>query len=151
MSFWKFIAAAARIALIAFPAAPYVPPRVCSNDGQSIAMTEANQSMARIDQPRQIYLKQLPLRRLRLALGSHRFSPAFQAIGSAFWEILAQPIPRFIRFYRGLIGFSGSYFCLPSSPPNTRCPFTPACCTGSALSLGVGGDASPADGTKFFQ
>src|ERR1035438_2862031 len=31
---------------------------------------------------------------------SHRFSPVFQAIGSAFWEILAQPIPRFIRFYR---------------------------------------------------
>lgn len=113
--------------------------------------TEANQSMARIDQPRQIYLKQLTLRRLRLALGSHRFSPVFQAMGSAFWEILAQPIPRFIRFYRGLIGFSGSYFCVPGSPPNTRCPFPPACCTGSALSLGVGGDASPVDGTKFFQ
>jgi hypothetical protein len=52
---------------------------------------------------------------------------------------------------RRLIGFSGSYFCVPGSPPNTRCPFTPACCTGSALSLGGGVTPPPADGTKFFQ
>ena len=37
--------------------------------------TEMNQGMAHVDQLLQIYLKQLPLRLLRLTLGLHRFSP----------------------------------------------------------------------------
>jgi hypothetical protein len=38
-------------------------------------MTETNQGMAHVDQLLQIYLKQLPLWLLRLALGMPRFSP----------------------------------------------------------------------------
>jgi hypothetical protein len=38
-------------------------------------MTETNQGMAHVDQLLQIYLKQLPLWLLRLALGMHRFFP----------------------------------------------------------------------------
>jgi len=41
--------------------------------------TKSNQGMAHVDQLLQIYLKQLPLWLLRLALGLHRFSPAFKA------------------------------------------------------------------------
>src|ERR1019366_4954670 len=39
------------------------------------AKTKTNQRMAQVDQLLQIYLKHLPLWLLRLALGSHRFSP----------------------------------------------------------------------------
>jgi hypothetical protein len=36
------------------------------------------------------------------------FFPSFQAICSAFREILKQKTPHFIRFYTGFVGFSGS-------------------------------------------
>ena len=45
----------------------------------------------------------------RIEVEDNRFAglsaSSFEAIGSAFWEILAQPIPRFMRFYKGLNWF----------------------------------------------